>query len=321
MVLALQIVFAFLASVCVYGIYEGVRTKWPENYAYSYSPGQEIGRQTFLGYVAFRFVPSFISIGLFSVVSERHGGSSWRLFVIFILIHLFFVISDSIRNWRKLSKYQIRVIVFVFDQAVLVLGAFVAVLLSGYFAALVPGDEELLGAVWTAVLLSAIYYAFKRYSGSIESGVSFKERLVYKLGTRVREYLDEEVDTEHRNLIEGILLAEVSQRPKWLRVIENVFLRVFSKGGYVGTSGIAQMKSVRVLSDLDSVRKLHKDFLKWLEAGNDSITEAEKFDQYIVRHNPDPGFLESVKEFMLSRDAEIPAAEEEYFLPDQKNDL
>lgn len=119
---------------------------------------------------------------------------------------------------------------------------------------LFPSGAEIGSTVWLGIF-AYLYQLANKIEYSNEEYLKRKERYLLEKHNHYKNLFDKTIDeitanNEHKNLIYAILIVEAYNRPKFLRLLENLSLLFRKKG----TLGIMQVESKKCISDLESVR-------------------------------------------------------------------
>lgn len=248
---------ALLGVLLLRATYSLIKTNWPESYTSVETRAEEhIRVNPIRTYILFRGGPVFIIALFISVSIERAGGIVWLGYWLMIIVYLICTtgkaIYDMIQkesrhpNWTMMSIYHVISIVVVLFVGTL------AVLLRSLFASWIPGQQDLLIAIWAgifATLLGAAAHHILKPTRVESHGVV--DVLRKDVGETAWDYLTKSTPNQPylQDLARAILLAECQQRPKWFRRLERLGGKIWGKGTY----GVAQAAADSPITDEQSI--------------------------------------------------------------------
>lgn len=293
------------ASLAVF--YSLVRLDWPENYSSARTVIEAgIRRHGFL-YLALRVVPVYLAGVLAGTTAARIGAYRELAVAVLVLVHLG---STNARSLTALLVYRMRrgksapqhrwlsLVAYELVTCLLVLAAaFAALPTLRVWRPLVPDPRDLVLAIWVglfAAMLTSLLNRFSRF-GRMQAD-EIVPRLKAEMGAHTWALIEVEANrcACSPELMGAIVLAEVEQRPLWVRRLERL------AGGWrrAGTYGVAQVRSNRAISDRESISRLCESFSgyfpEWSSAGYviRSLLEAR-----VEKHNAGPVFVARIVEF------------------------
>lgn len=284
------------------GIYGAMESHWPASYVNVTTPSGQLGRFSFWWYLFFRSAPTFLVTLVTAVSAERLGLSPSCTVAVGLTAFALFAIYHSIRGPQGMaSRDKVILVGFVGMVLSLISGA-LALALRSHLEFIIPPPSALLEAIWTALFVAVAYFAFKRLLDDRPVHTSLPERAKRDI-RRVWKFSQSEADRHGLPVaaVRAVLLAEAIQRPRWFRALERALqcvLRVFRKES---TTGIAQMKSLKPLSDWESVTLLCGDMNKWVSEHSE-LNDEKSISEYARHHNDDDVFVDSVVEQYKSLD-------------------
>lgn len=282
-------VLAVLVSIFLSGFYGKIRMDWPEKYTSITNVMEyKVRSGFFYYYILFRAVPVALLSLLVVVVLEREGGYPWAAVIFVLLVHLGSTNLRAVGRSLVGGRWRARPVVLIHHllvTAVILATSIVVVLFRRQLGFLIPSLESLVQALWSALFIAILLFLFR------ENGLPFgkKEsdligRLISDVGEKVWRG-SEEIALKYSIdpvIVRAIILAEVEQRPRWIRSLERIKGRVLR----VGTYGVAQMHAKGPLSDLESIELLSETLQEWgcenIDEGND-----EEIWEVFLRHNGD----------------------------------
>jgi len=295
-----------LGSSILFGLYRAVEWRWPERYLGMHETFGLSSQETWLRFVAYRAVPTYLVVATCCVTVGRVGGSPWIAAIVMWLLSIVLthgrIVFDALRSRRgevNYAGYHLQMILLL--TAVIV----VAVMTGDSWGKLVPQPEEFLIAIWSGLLVAGlggfVIVTLKPRSESAPYyGASyFIERATRDVGLDLMDWLFTESLRTGADpvLLKSILVVEAVQRPRWLRRIERVGVSL----GIAKTSGVMQMTSTKALSDKDSITLAAEAYaglwsLRYRDSGEYSMWEPDLGSLWPVatRHNGDGAFAEAV---------------------------
>ena len=225
--------------------YLAVRHAWPENYFGLGGSVDPIVSRNISRYVTFRFVPPFIIAAATGLTSERLGYSAVLAVLVALFVHLVRPLRDIV---ARVSRRQWGSVVgrTVIVSAVCITSV-LALVLRDSFASMVPRPSELVANLWAGVLaaIGAVYL----------QGIALVKRDPGLIVRKSFEEIDEDVGryAVSASVTRGVdpriclalMAAENTQRPKWVRRLEEFVPAKWR------TSGIMQQMGAR--TDRESV--------------------------------------------------------------------
>ena len=187
-------------------------------------------------------------------------------------------------------------------QALLVsISSYIGVVLHELWGSWVPAGSEMLLALITGAFAAIVAIGVRSVMSPTKvSDSELIEKLREDIGARAIDYAHRQCFRLDRGgdlarLVEAVLLAEVQQRPRWMRKIENLTGR-FRKDG---TYGVAQVRSVEPIPDNESIDKLIRNILDaepdvWC---GQPISYAELQRLLFEAHNPDREHVDRIMNF------------------------
>lgn len=304
--IAATVLFPVAGSLALNFIYQQISTDWPESYLSVTTVVERQVRNGFLQhYVVFRGLPVFI-VALFVVVTVGRL-EGWPLASVLILAaaHLMRTNIRAIRHeLRDVSKksHAIVVLEHVAVIAMVLTSCATAFMLQHFAAPLVPETSDIVLAVW-AGFFAALFGSVTRWlmTGREPDSGSNISRLKRDVGAKKWLYIDDMAEQFSCSsiLLKAIILAEVEQRPRWIRNLERV------KGAFLksGTYGVAQVYSDFPITDRKSIQILASQWEGFLDDDLSSTGEySGDLKARLMGHNPDSahadriiGHLENLK--------------------------
>ena len=180
---------------------------------------------------------------------------------------------------------------------------------------LLPDFSQIKNEVWLLILVF-LYQVGNGFETKYPNNALQETSLAYlpELITRKRRYIlrkfrklqeeygrtiDKETNgnKELRIVIISILIFENFNRPYIIRLVETIWFKTFAKGS-VGTTGIMQTKSTKVLSDKESIEKgtseLYKVYLEMLKEDKDRDWHRYSIRRTIKRHCKDRMYIRQI---------------------------
>lgn len=294
-----------LAAAILYGCYRAVEWRWPERYIGMHETFGLSTTETWLRFLAYRALPYYLIVATTCVTVERLEGhpllAAAVIWLLGVLLTHGRVIVQSLLHRRGEVNYAGYHLQMIGLLTLVIVGALLSV---NWWAVIVPPPEEFLSAIWSALLVAGlggfVLVTLKpRSHGSPWYGAPyFIERATRDVGIELLDWLFVECRRTGADpvMLKSILVVEVVQRPKWLRRIERLGVRL----GAAKTSGAMQMTSQKPLSDKASVTLAAEKY-----AGVWSLAERAGFANgwepdmgkswpVVSRHNSDMSFIEAV---------------------------
>lgn len=258
----METVLTFALLLAGFGLtqlsYAAVKSGWPEVYV-------ALSETFALGVIArwwrilaFRGVPVFLVVLLISATAGRVGANAAIAAAGCVILHLVFSnVGALIRSFLPGTKeFTVNYAPYHFTVVlVVVISAVLANLATPALQVLVPSPSEMVSNLWIAGLVAVTGALFVRL-GSAQlpppfGGQYFLERATRDVGVDLQDDLF--IAAKERGadpvLLLAIMVAEVLQRPSWVRAAERLVGRFRPTGSY----GVMQVRSSRPLTDQESI--------------------------------------------------------------------
>lgn len=257
-----------------------------------------------LYYLAFRHLPPLIVTMLLCGLLNKLFPALWTL--PYLLAATFSsVLFGSFRESLRRGVYLSERLVHVYNVIVINLMAVLAEFFShtAWLAAATPSLEGIVDNIWSSLFVSLIIVAFIEFSSRryptnrSEERRDITERFVAASLSGIESKFGNHVDSLCgsdlllRRLMRAILVFEDMNRPAWVRRLERVLVRV---PGVTMTVGVAQVRSERPLSDLDSITVAHKLLAKERSPVDVSGEEESRLKELIGVYNGGAKYMEDV---------------------------
>lgn len=301
-----------LASIVLYGCYRAVQWRWPERYIGMHETFGLSTQETWLRFLGYRALPTYLVAATTCITVERVGGWPWVsaavMWMLSVLLTHGRVVFESLRSRPGEANYGGYHLQMILLLTSVMLGA---VLSRHAWGTLVPPPEEFLGAIWSGLLVAGlggfVVFALRPRSDAspIYGANYFVERATKEVGVELLDWLYAESVRTGADplLLKSLLVVEVVQRPRWFRRLENLGVRL----GVAKTSGAMQMPSRRPLSDRESISRAAEAYagawsFRYNEAGEYSTWAPDLGQLWPVttRHNGDVRFTSAVAEVATS---------------------
>lgn len=295
-----SLAIGLIASILLRMFYLAVSSEWPRHYSAAKTVLESHSRSNMLRYVALRVAPVYIFAILCAIVATRiHGRPELAVFSLTAL-HLN---STSIRALYKLYKYErsSATAAVLGYHAVSIIGivaiAIFALFSFASFERFVPSSTDATNALWTAALAALMAAGLKRAMHFENAdGSEFLERLRDDIGAQSWAFCDAAAET-HRtdaDFLRAILLAEVQQRPRWVRKVENSFGKFYGPGTY----GVAQMHAGGPIDDFHSITLLAESYAGFRpRASQNGDMQRLRTASALERHNSSSVFVDNCLAF------------------------
>ena len=279
------------------GIYGALQSHWPASYVNITTSSGQLGRFSLSWYLFFRLAPTFLVAVVIAVSAERLMMSPSCVVITGLAVYALFALHKTVFGPRGMSSRGKSVLVGCTGITLTVVAGVLALYLRSYFAPIIPTPSALLEAIWTALIVTVMYFAFSRLLDNKFDHQSLQERAKKEIGDQIWEYsaLEARKHGLQASTVQAILLTEAIQRPRWFRLIEEVFQSIQGLFNITGTTGIAQMPSRWPLSDKKSVTLLCNDIQDWVRS-NREVTDTESLIAYGRYHNDDDVYVNSLAE-------------------------
>jgi hypothetical protein len=284
--------------------YKVFKLEWPELYFSLNDKTALYVSVSLKRYAAFRFLPVFMAISLFSGIFMKNYDLQATIYVSLASGVFYGLTTDGLAIFRILTRskdirtyfnswYQVllHIITILFLIAVGVIAGVAAH--TPFVSSITPTPQGLVDNVWSSLIVVILAFYFK----DILSGQGPSEDLIFgrsleNIPPQVLHAIEKYSAKNNANkiLVKAICIAENLQRPPWVRKIESVTRFFRSEGTY----GIMQVKSKKQVSDVKSVNIAISQYFKntaW-------ITDIDKLKAYIKLYNNDERYAEIVLRVM-----------------------
>lgn len=295
------IVAALLGAGFLHAFYGALKVRWPSAYFGASESFEQAVSATLWRYLAFRAVPVFATAVFVGVSVDRMGSTGWVSIVLLLVIHFGMTSGRAVlglrRSPRGERKYAALLALQTAAALMLAVVGFGAVLARGRLATLVPGVDEVVAGLWTAVaagVLGAylIAIANARQDSSLSQEAASRARIPSELWRVAKEEALRNDGDQY--LVQAIMVAENLQRPRWFRKLERAKGLVWKAGTY----GIMQVESPRPLSDVESIEAAARGVLAGVVVPTDPEGRWPDIDWLrgfvIERYNADRSLAEQV---------------------------
>jgi len=241
--------------------YSSLRHRWPEDYASLHDTLDSYLSRHFLRYSAFRIVPVYLTGVFVGVTTERINGVPELALVIVILAHLATSNGRALALLLRGSGGARRGNLLFYHGlicTVLIAVTWAAAITYPSWARPIPEPSDVVVAFWTGLFAAILAVLIQRSASFHESHESLVERGKRGIGPNLWAYA---ADAAARagcdaDVVRAIMVAEVLQRPRWVRRLETSRARSSSLVATVllryGRSGRSQTGSRLIYWSRDS---------------------------------------------------------------------
>lgn len=288
--------------------FRAVALRWPESYFRLGSTLENVIASGPLRYVAFRFIPVFVTCLFVAVSVDRAGGRPGVTVGLVAGLHLV-----STTGWAAVlvlsgRRFRSRRVPLLAAYAVISFGVVAAAVLPlalhEELAPVVPEPAELNATLWTAGLagVAGAYITQlglrrgERVARSIQRSKASIDPALWQVA--IAEAQRHDISP---SVVFAFMLVENLQRPAWFRSVENRFGRWWGRGTY----GILQVPSDAPVSDEQSIVQFVRQRLApvpelqgaWVAEGGYYVEpELDDVRRVAISHNQDGEYADSVVE-------------------------
>lgn len=298
--MVVAVVVGSLCALLLIGAYGAFESHWPSAYVDTRSKAGQLGRFSLPWFLIFRVGPMFVTSAVSAVTSARLHGAPFLASAVLLIM---FLVYSAANLWQrsKWSTHRLKEwLVWTVAALLSVVGNVLGLLSWSQIAPLIPRPDELLTAVWTALIVVAVYYGFQRLFVQDQGEARALQRGKKDIGQAAWKHAVSaaKVHSVPPSAVHAILLAESIQRPRWFRRVERLVQYVRGRVHRSGTTGIAQMRSARPLTDEESIDLLCIDMQRWTASQSvGDLNELEVFEEYAIHHNPDDVFVSTAADY------------------------
>ena len=230
--------------------YSAVGNRWPEKYFASDRGVDPIVSRGGPRYVAFRFIPVYITAILCGATAEWwHTNRTFALMWLAV-IYIAAGSGRSVVQGLLQKPLAIGIVVFRFASILIILAAVAsAALTGGRLDFLLPNADEVLANIWIAVFIIIAAQVAVHLSAQQPATNALSAQSAREVGKTLISKLEQAPDVADTTVLVALALTENLQRPRWIRRLERL------KGG-PGSYGLMQMHHSAPLTDEQSVDKL-----------------------------------------------------------------
>lgn len=281
--------------------YRAVEAHWPASYfSITTGPTYAISANP-VGYLLFRFAPTFVVCAFVAVVLGRNDQPAVLPVIMISVLHAATTTGRALVNLVRAGRLRTRPLIALMyigvSLGLLVVGA-LALPASTVFAPVVPTLNETLSDLWTALLAGVVAAYIVRVT---QQGHLSTEELLEQSRRRISPELWEEAVRQavqykaDPDLVRAVMLVENLQRPSWFRKLEALAGAFRARGSY----GIMQVQSSERLSDLESIQTAVSTEFADVEIpkrdyGWGPVPDSSAVKEFAVSYNPSDDFADLV---------------------------
>lgn len=286
------IALSYSGAWVLHVVFRSIQTRWPENYTGTSSELDAHHRKGIGPFLLVRLGPVAAVAGLLSSTASRIDINPASVVALTLLTHLTVTDFRILRRCR--SEAPRRLLYHAIAVLCVTAAGFVGALVATLFPHLIPAPDQLVTALWTAVFTAILAAAFLRVTERRD------ERLSLEWVTRdVGPQLWEEIPAIARDhdadpyLVQAIVAAEATQRPRWFRKLERAL-------GIGTTYGVGQVTGTRSMTDRDSVASVAKAFSGYRpdRRPDGYLANRRLFEFHVENHNSNPAFITDCAQYL-----------------------
>lgn len=309
--------WGLIGALLLQAFYAITRSRWPESYVTLSDLTGISGSRKLWQYLLFRLGPVYLATVLISETVRRLDG---RPVVTAVTLTLFHVGATNGRAilWRlrnlRLPRTR-NVLLFHFGVLLTIsITVWLGIVTAVFWKGLIPSPSEVVASMWTglfaALVATVAQQSLRRHNDS--SGLVELARK--EVGEDLWQYAEDAAMTHSCDptLIRAIMLAEVLQRPLWMRRAERLKSIVSRSGSY----GVTQEFSDHPLSDREAIELTARRFAGYFPERDDYGERIRaRMEAAIEDHNYDAGFVRNVMDIYSELDSH-PIADSDVRGPD-----
>lgn len=263
------------------------------------------GGRNWCRYYLFRLLPVALIMTLVASVFQKYMPSS-NIFVHLLVVALVSLIGRDIISILTTKYVSVRIVHVVNVVAVVILSFVMAIIFSHIdIRILAPSMSGLIDNLWSSLIVAMlVLFYFKLTDFGNNKYKSEVEEEAYVSNYILRSY--QEISQKFDNVIKSsckknncsiilmysILIYESMNRPEWMRCLERLICKIT---GVEMTLGIAQVKTKRVITDEESIKKATKILSGSLNTLN---WEQVEFAEFIKAYNSSPQYAKEAWRIM-----------------------
>lgn len=292
--LAISLAFGAFGATALHVFFSGFKERWPSNYTSVANELEAHHRRSLPRYLLVRLSPPIFLAGASANFAVALDGSAGITAITTGVMHA--CTTDIRALWRRRRGSPPALIAYHSTSTVAVLfGAALGGLLSVKFRWIFPPATEMRDALWTGAIVAVLAgWYMQKTSNEPDADQSFAA-LRHDIGEKLWSDIPIIASANGADpyLIQAIVAAEATQRPRWIRRIER---RVPWQGSY----GVAQIKSNKKLTDTDSVELLAHAFAGTVPERSPTghLVFIHRLENLLENHNSSPAFLSDVFKYL-----------------------
>jgi hypothetical protein len=302
-------------AILLFIFYAAIKTRWPESYV---SASEDVGliiNRNVGRYLLFMLLPTYIVSLIVTTTTKGYGGNPTICALAGVFIHLTRTQGRHYVQHVARTRNHTRLPATFVTGAVVIGGiaaAFVGSLGPGPFTAVVPPIDEFFKSLWTTVFVALLAVVALRMSHDTTSAWTLAQQSRKEVGGDLLRFAREESKSKGADpvLVEGILLTENLQRPKWIRRLERWKGWLSPEGTY----GVMQVRSATPLSDHESIVRAISEHLVTVRVRRDryGFYDHENLRLALRDYNSNEDFVQTAADIIGSIDIPNPISSESH---------
>lgn len=288
----MSIVWGAAGAIFLLALFRALKVKWPENYSDMRAVVDSASQKNGLLYLSIRIAPVYLAAIVVGAISGPDEKQVTLGLATLGILHLMFTNlrpSLLVSLFRSAGRSKFNHIAFHAASSILIVLTILTAAWSWQmFVPFLPNGDELVQAFWTALILGvlvAFVQEITRYRPDTSKSL---ENAKKDLGEELSEFTNSEAAKMDvcPTFIQSIILTECTQRPRWIRKMENFKGRLIGSGTY----GVAQMSANEPISDKRSIEMLCEKFSGYYPLRTQSGTVlrqllAAQYEEHNFDHN------------------------------------
>lgn len=240
--------------------YSVVRVEWPASYFSGGSLPEFVVSRSLSRFLVFRLLPPFLIATLVAVTADRQAGAGWLAAATTVSVHLATTSGRALVRlsragaWRRPEGRSQLLLQVVPGLLLVPIVIPIAILSRQSLAGLVPQPHALIEAIWTGLFVAVVANRLQHFTSSRATKQQLFDEARQAVPSELVRYCELEGARRgvEADVVIAMLYAEVLQRPRWWRRMEEAGGRLRRHGTY----GITQASRTADVTDEDAIALL-----------------------------------------------------------------
>lgn len=290
----ISVACGLLGAAALQIFFSGFKETWPSSYSPVTSELDAHHRRGAVNFIFVRLAPVVLLSGMAATFAISLAGTAYKAAITTGLAHV--TINEFRAMWNRRKNAPPALVAY---YSVSALAVITGAALGGYLGStakwLFPSAPEMRDALWTAAaatVLAAWY--LKKTSTQIDES-SRLDLIRQDVGEELWQYIPTIANENNADpyLIQALVAAEVTQRPRWIRRLER-------RLPWGASYGVAQISGHGNITDIESVVLLSKTFAGVVphRSRYGGLLFTHRLENDLENHNSNPAFISDVLTFL-----------------------